>query len=285
MSSSRPLAGRVALVTGAGRGLGRAHALELAALGAAVMVNDLGAEVSGSGADETPARETAAEVVSSGGEAEVDFTDVASIAGGEAAVRATVARFGRIDILVNNAGFSVGGESVSEPDERAIDAHLAVHFKAAVGTVAAAFSDMGRRSWGRVVNTVSEVALDNRVVSGLAYGAAKAALWSATLVAAEQGRHLGVTVNAVSPGARTRMNEQLLDSGFRGRDPASMDLDPAYVARVVGYLVRSQADGITGRILHVAGGQVREYTTTRTSRSPLAEELMAFLAARDRTED
>jgi NAD(P)-dependent dehydrogenase (short-subunit alcohol dehydrogenase family) len=271
-----PLAGKVALVTGAGRGLGRAHAVELAGLGAAVMVNDVGANSSGCGRDEAPARATVADIVSCAGDADADFTDVASVGGGASAVAATLARFGRIDILINNAGFSTGGASVATPDELVIDAHLAVHLKGAIGTMSAAFADMGRRGWGRIVNTISESALDDRFATGLAYGAAKAALWSATLVAAKEGRPLGITVNAVSPGARTRMTAHLLDAGFRGQDPGRMDLDPAHVARVVGYLVCPQAGDITGRILHVAGREVREYSTTRTARSDLARRLMDF---------
>jgi NAD(P)-dependent dehydrogenase (short-subunit alcohol dehydrogenase family) len=274
---SRRLPGRVALVTGGGRGIGRAHALALAARGAAVVVNDVGAALDGSGRDAGPAEQVVAEVVSAGGWGLADTTDVASIDGGRRAVARAIDAFGRIDIVVNNAGFAHGGGDVERPVEAEIDALLAVHLKAALGTMAAAFPDMAARGWGRIVNTVSEAALDARFVGSLGYGAAKAALWSATLAAAAEGAAHGITVNAVSPGARTRMNADLLDAGFRAGASARLDLDPAHVAAVVAYLASDEAGDITGRIIHAAGGEVREYATTRSSRSDLVGRLRSAL--------
>jgi NAD(P)-dependent dehydrogenase (short-subunit alcohol dehydrogenase family) len=274
---SRRLPGRVALVTGGGRGIGRAHALALAARGAAVVVNDVGAALDGSGRDAGPTEQVVAEVVSAGGWGLADTTDVASIDGGRRAVARAIDAFGRIDIVVNNAGFAHGGGDVERPVEAEIDALLAVHLKAALGTMAAAFPDMAARGWGRIVNTVSEAALDARFVGSLGYGAAKAALWSATLAAAAEGAAHGITVNAVSPGARTRMNADLLDAGFRAGASARLDLDPAHVAAVVAYLASDEAGDITGRIIHAAGGEVREYATTRSSRSDLVGRLRSAL--------
>jgi NAD(P)-dependent dehydrogenase (short-subunit alcohol dehydrogenase family) len=274
---SRRLDGRVALVTGAGRGIGRAHALALAAQGAAVVVNDVGAQLDGSGSDAGPAGAVAAEVVSAGGWGMADITDVASIDGGRRAVARAIDVCGRIDIVVNNAGFGLGGGDVAHPVEAELDALLAVHLKAALGTMAAAFPDMAARGWGRIVNTVSEAALDKRFVGSLGYGAAKAALWSATLVAAAEGAAHGITVNAVSPGARTRLNAELLDTGFRAGASARLDLNPAHVADVVAYLASEEAGDITGRIFHAAGGEVREYATARSSRTDLVERLRAAL--------
>lgn len=271
--SHTALDGRVALVTGAGRGIGRAHALALAAQGAAVVVNDVGADLDGSGGDAGPAEAVAAEVVSAGGWGVADTTDVASIDGGRRAVARAIVMCGRIDIVVNNAGFAHGGGDVIHPVEAELDALLGVHLKGALGTMAAAFPDMAARGWGRIVNTVSEAALDTRVVGTLGYGAAKAALWSATLAAAAQGAAHGITVNAVSPGARTRMNADLLDAGFRAGASARLDLDPAHVADVVAYLASEEAGDITGRIVHAAGGEVREYATARSSRTDLVERL------------
>jgi len=131
------------------------------------------------------------------------------------------------------------------------------------------------------VNTVSEVALDPRFAGGLGYSAAKAAVWSATLSAARDGAAHGITVNAVSPGARTRMSEGVLDDGFREGASDALDLGPEHVARVVAYLVSDAAADVTGRIVHAAGGAVREYTTTRTSRSELVGRIERALAADD----
>ena len=274
---SRRLDGRVALVTGAGRGIGRAHALALAAQGAAVVVNDVGAALDGSGRDARPAEAVAADVVSAGGRGLADTTDVASIDGGRRAVARAIDAFGRIDIVVNNAGFAHGGGDVERPVEAELDALFAVHLEAALGTMAAAFPDMAGRGWGRIVNTVSESALDARFVGALGYGVAKAALWSATLVAATEGAAHGITVNGVSPGARTRMNADLLDAGFRDGASAQLDLDPAHVAGVVAYLASDEAGDITGRIIHGAGGEVREYATTRSARTDLVERLRTSL--------
>ncbi|HLM18008.1 MAG TPA: SDR family NAD(P)-dependent oxidoreductase [Acidimicrobiia bacterium] len=271
-------ASRVALVTGAGRGLGRAHALALADAGMRVVVNDLGVDLDGRGTDDGPARAVVAEIERAGGEAIVDTTDVASLAGGRAAVAAALDAFGRIDVVVNNAGFAGGGGTIDEPVGAELDALFAVHFTASVATMSAAFPPMRAQGYGRIVNTVSEVALDARFDGGLGYGAAKAAVWSATLHAAREGADSGITVNAISPGARTRMSAPALDAGFREGASAALDLRPEHVARVVAYLASEDAGDITGRIIHAAGGAVREYTTSRTGRSELVARLEQVLA-------
>ncbi|HZP28540.1 MAG TPA: SDR family oxidoreductase [Acidimicrobiia bacterium] len=278
-AAARPLAGRVAVVTGAGRGIGRAHALALADLGAAVLVNDLGTDLSGCGRDAEPADAVVAEIRARGGTALADGGDVASIAGGRAVVEHAVAELGRVDVVVNNAGFALGGGTVEEPEEAGLDALLAVHLRAAVGTMSAAFPVMRANGYGRVVNTVSEVALDARFAGPLGYGIAKAALWSATLSAAEEGRPYGITVNAISPGARTRMNADALDAGFREGASARLDLAPEHVAAVVAYLATPDAGDITGRVFHVAAGEIREYETRRHAGTELAERLAAAIRA------
>ncbi len=279
--SKGTLRGRVALVTGAGRGLGRAHALALAARGAAVVVNDLGVGLDGRGPDGAPAREVVAEIEAAGGRAVADGTDVASVAGGAGAVHAAVEAFGRIDVVVNNAGVALGGGDVEHPVEAELDALFAVHCLAAVGTMSAAFPLMRAQRYGRIVNTVSEVALDARFTGGLGYGAAKAALWSVTLHAAQVGADSGITVNAISPGARTRMSAEVLDTGFRDGASVALDLSPDHVAPVVAYLASPAAGDINGCVVHAAGGAIREYTTTRTSRSDLVTRLVGALAADD----
>ena len=184
----RRLKGKVALVTGAGRGLGHTHTLALASAGASVVVNDIGAALDGSRwRRQGGGGRVDEEMESLGGRAVADRTNVASVDGGARAVANTIAAFGRIDVLVNNAGFAHGGGDIEAPNDGELDALLAVHFKAAVGTMSAALVDMRARRWGRIINTVSEVALDARVAGALGYGAAKAALWSATLTAARAG--------------------------------------------------------------------------------------------------
>ena len=280
MRATNFLAGRVALVTGAGRGLGRAHALALAAHGAAVVVNDLGTDLAGRGSDSDPAHEVAREISELGGRAVADVTDVASVSGGEAAVEAALTAFGGIDLVVNNAGVAGGGGSVSDLEEADYDAQLAVHLRAAIGTTRAAFRQMKPRGWGRIINTVSEVALDLRFGGGGAYGVAKAALWSFTLAAAGEFAPYGITVNGISPGAATRMSQGVLEEegggAFRAGASRGLDLDPRHVARVVAYLCSDEASDINGRVLHVAAGQVREYSITRTSKSDLAKRLGAL---------
>jgi NAD(P)-dependent dehydrogenase (short-subunit alcohol dehydrogenase family) len=276
----KPLDGRAALVTGAGRGIGRAHALQLASDGAAVVVNDRGTDVDGHGHDLAPAHAVVAEITAAGGRAVADGRDIASIAGGRAAVEATITAFGRIDIVVNNAGFALGGGTVESPVEDEIDALYAVHVRAALGTMSAAIPHMRDQRYGRIVNTVSEVALDARFAGAPAYGMAKAALWSATLAAATEVAPFGITVNAISPGARTRMNADVLDSGFRDGASTSLDLAPEHVARVVAWLASPDAADVTGRVIHAAGGVWREYRTRREADTELVFRLRAALDAR-----
>jgi NAD(P)-dependent dehydrogenase (short-subunit alcohol dehydrogenase family) len=243
-----------------------------------VVVNDLGVDLDGRGDDAEPARAVVAEIEQAGGEAVADTTNVASMAGGRDAVAAALDAFGRIDVVVNNAGFASGGGTVDAPVEAELDALFAVHFTASVATTSAAVPTMRDQGYGRIVNTVSEVALDARFDGSLGYGAAKAAVWSATLHAARALAHTGITVNAISPGARTRMSAPVLDAGFRDDASAALDLRPEHVARVVAYLASEEAGDITGRVIHAAGGAVREYTTRRSARSELVERLQRALA-------
>ena len=269
---STSLAGRVALVTGAGRGIGRAHAHLLAARGAAVVVCDVGAAIDGGGRDASIADAVVDEIVAAGGQAAADATDVSSFVGGQCAVQSALEKFGRIDVVVNNAGLVGAGGGIEALTEDELARVMAVNFIGSVGTARAAWPHFVAQGRGRVVNTVSEVAFDTRLLGGggFAYGAAKAAVWSMTVALAEEGRAHGITVNAVSPGAFTRLNAPM----FRDAPNApQLDLDPVHVARVVAWLVSDDATDITGRIVHAAGGEHREYLTRRHRDTELVARL------------
>jgi NAD(P)-dependent dehydrogenase (short-subunit alcohol dehydrogenase family) len=266
----KPLNGRVALVTGAGRGLGAAHARVLAARGAAVVVNDVGASLDGRTAGEDVASTVVAEIRALGGEAVDDGADISTFAGAARAVQTAIDAFGAIDIIVNNAGIAGSGglDDLAEDD---IDRMLAVHVKGSIGTIRAAWPAMSERQYGRIVNTISEAALDLRMGSGVGYASAKAAIWGLTMAAANEGAARGITVNAISPGALTRMSEDHLANA----GDAGLDLAPEHVSAVVAALVDEAAGDVTGRVVHAAGGQLREYLLRRSGDTDLVARLLA----------
>ncbi len=275
-AASKPLDGRVALVTGAGRGIGRAHALLLARHGARVVVCDIGADLDGSGADRSVAQAVADEITAAGGGALAAPIDVSSFEGAAQAVACSLEAFGRIDIVINNAGLGGGAGGLETLSESALRKVFAVNFDGALGTARAAWPHLRAQGRGRIINTVSEVALDDKFAgASVAYAASKAAVWSMTLVLAREGRASGVTVNALSPGAFTRMNESLFEAGGR---PA-LDLHPMHVARVAAWLASDAAADVTGRIIHAAGGQHREYLTQRHRDTGLVGRLDVALGA------
>jgi NAD(P)-dependent dehydrogenase (short-subunit alcohol dehydrogenase family) len=274
------LDGRVALITGAGRGLGAAHARTLAALGAAVVINDVGASVDGLSSGEPVATEAVRAIEATGGRAVADASDISTFAGAAAAVGAALDAFGRLDILVNNAGIG-GAGGVEELAEEDLLRLLGVHVVGSAGTIHAAFPHMRQQGHGRIVNTISEAALDMRLPSGPAYSTAKAAIWGLTMSTAREGAPHGITVNAVSPGAATRMSADLLSSGHS----AGLDLAPEHVSRVVAALVADEAGDVTGTVVHAAAGQVREYVLRRTADTELVSRLGAVAAELERTTD
>ncbi|MFE6284282.1 3-oxoacyl-ACP reductase [Streptomyces sp. NPDC057877] len=262
-TTTLPLQGLAAIVTGAGRGLGRAEALELARLGAAVVVNDLGQPGrDGSGtASARPAEETAAEIRATGGTALAHSGDVADFRHAAELVGLAVREFGRLDILVNNAGI-LRDRMVFSMTEAEWDAVIRVHLKGHFNTTRFAAAHWRERAkagggatYGRIVNTSSEAFLAGSAGQPN-YAAAKGGIIGLTTSTAHALAKYGVTANAICPRARTRMTEDV----FRGMaaDPGEgLDpLAPEHVAPLVGYLASPAAGRVNGQVLVVHGGMV-----------------------------
>jgi NAD(P)-dependent dehydrogenase (short-subunit alcohol dehydrogenase family) len=246
------LEGRVAIVTGAGRGIGRAHALELARHGAKVVVNDFGVSAAGEGTDESPAHQVVAEIEAMGGQAVVNGADVADFAAAEAMVQQAIDTFGGLDILVNNAGFLRDRMLVNTSEEEwdaVVRVHLKGHFAPLrhAGAYWRAEAKEGRQRAARVINTSSGAGLQGSL-GQTTYSAAKAGIAGMTLVAAvEMGRY-GVTVNAIAPVAKTRMTEGAFDT-------SAMAL-PEDNSPVVAWLASEEAGDVTGRVIEIDGSVI-----------------------------
>lgn len=254
--------GRVVIVTGSGRGLGRAHALELARQGARVVVNDLGCELDGSGGGSGPAGEVVAEIRAAGGEAIANGDDVADFDGAARLVGAAIEAFGGLDVVVNNAGF-VRDRMFANATEDEWDAVVRVHLKGhfAVARHAAAHwrdqAKAGEPVDARIINTSSGAGILGSVGQA-AYSAAKGGIATLTLVqAAELGRY-GVTANGLCPAARTRMTEGVFTEMMATPDaPDAFDaMAPENVSPLVAWLASTQSAHVTGRIFEVEGGKV-----------------------------
>ncbi len=252
--------GRIAIVTGAGRGLGREHALELARQGARVVVNDLGTSGAGEGASSGPAQEVVDEILALGGEAVADASDIADFAGASSLVRRAIETFGGLDALVNNAGFLRDRMLVNATEDEwdaVIRVHLKGHF-APLRHAAAYWRDeakAGRTREARIINTSSGAGLQGSIGQG-AYSAAKAGIAGLTLVAAAELARYGVTVNALAPAARTRMTEAAFADTMAAPGTGFDAMDPTNVAPVVAWLASKDSAGVTGRILEVEGGKI-----------------------------
>ena len=251
--------GRVVIVTGSGRGLGRAHALAFAAEGAKVVVNDLGVAQDGSDPSDTPAQQVVDEIVAAGGEAITSSHDVADWDAAGEMVQSAIDAFGGLDVVVNNAGIVRDRMFVnSEQDEW--EAVLRVHVlgHAAPARHAASYwrtrSKAGETVQGRIINTSSGAGIMGSIAQA-AYSAAKGAIASLTLVqAAELGR-IGVTANALAPAARTRMTEEAFaDMMAEVGEDAFDAMDPANVSPLVVWLGSTESDDVTGRMFEVEGG-------------------------------
>ncbi|MBW1830989.1 MAG: SDR family oxidoreductase [Deltaproteobacteria bacterium] len=255
--------GRVVIVTGAGRGIGRAHALELARQGAKVVVNDLGVSNSGEGGGQGPADEVVQAIREMGGEAVANGADVADWDQTEGLVRQAIEEFGRLDVVVNNAGFVRDRMFVSCSEEE-WDAIIRVHLKGhfCLSRHAAAYwrgqAKAGEDVDARIINTSSGAGVLGSVGQS-SYSAAKAGIATLTLVqAAELGRY-GISANAVCPIARTRMTEGAFGETMRAPDQGFDENDPANVSPFIAWLASSQSREVTGRIWEVFGGTITAF--------------------------
>lgn len=252
--------GRVAIVTGAGRGIGREHALMLAREGAAVVVNDLGAQPDGSGADPGPANEVVAEIEAMGGSAIVNGSDVTDFAEAAAMVDQAVSTFGRLDILVNNAGI-LRDKMVFSMEESDWDDVVGVHLKGHFCPTrhAAAYwrsqAKAGEEVDARIINTASPSGLYGNVGQAN-YGAAKAGIAGFTLVCALELGRLGVTANCLAPTAMTRLVAPLMGGEENISDEVRERLSPRWVASVATWLASPAARHVTGRVFDVRGDTI-----------------------------
>lgn len=265
MTSERLCEGRVVVITGAGRGLGRAYALEYARHGAKVVVNDLGGSSDGTGSSSSPAEETAAEIVRAGGEAIANHDDISSWDGAQRLIAMAVERFGRIDVLVNNAGI-LRDRTLVNMTEDDWDSVIRVHLRGTFcPTHFAAAHWRERHAAGepvdaRLINTTSSSGLFANAGQGN-YAAAKAGIASMAIVASKELAKYGVTANAIYPTAYSRLTDTLLKKRGLADDDGQLSataqhLDPANVAPFVVWLGSAQSAAVTGRVFGIRGDRL-----------------------------
>ncbi|WP_433230522.1 SDR family oxidoreductase [Actinomadura formosensis] len=239
--------GRVAVVTGAGHGLGRQHALELAARGAKVVVNDLGGDRSGAGASAGPAEEVVAEIKKNGGEAVANPDNVATPEGAQAVIKTALDAFGKIDIIINNAGI-LRDRSFKNMTVEEFDAVIAVHLRGSFLVSSAAWAHLREQGYGRIVNTSSPAGLFGNFGQAN-YSTAKMGLVGFTKTLAQEGAKYNIKANAIAPVAWTRMTEDLLPADFA----AKLGVDQ--VTPLVAWLVHESNED-SGEVYTVGGGRI-----------------------------
>ncbi|MDQ1356231.1 MAG: hypothetical protein QOG44_604 [Acidimicrobiaceae bacterium] len=240
---------RVAVITGAGGGLGRQHALLLASRGAQVVVNDLGGSVRGEGGSAGPAEAAAQEINDLGGVAVPDTNSVATPEGGAAIIQTALDAFGRVDIVINNAGI-LRDKAFHNMTPDLIDPVLDVHLRGAFNVTRPAWIKMREQSYGRVLNTASNAGILGNFGQAN-YGAAKMGLVGFTRVLAQEGGKYNIKANAIAPVAGTRMTEELLG-------PLAEKLDPALVSPIAAWLVHEECP-VTGEVYSAAGGRIARF--------------------------
>ena len=258
------LAGRTAIVTGAGRGIGRATALQLARMGAAIVVNDLGTTVEGTGRDTSVAAAVVTEIEAAGGSAMASTASVTDFAGVERMVAEVLERFGSIDVLINNAGTSASAP-IWKMDPDVFDRVSASHAKGTFNTIRCVVPHMRARGWGRIVNLVSRAGLIG-IPGTAAYAAGKGAVFALTNVAARDLASSGITVNAVNPGStstrmvlgaveRARAQGDAEAVARAGRLEAAFQA-PEDVAALIAALSTEEAGHLTGQVFFLGRGEI-----------------------------
>ena len=255
--------GRVVIITGAGRGIGRAHALAFAAEGAKVVVNDIGAGADGSETGESPAEQVVAEIIAAGGQAVVNGDDVADWAGAENLIKTAIDTFGGLDVLVNNAGF-LRDRMLVGMSEGEWDAVIRVHLKGHFAPLrhAAAYwrgeAKAGKTVDARIINTSSGAGLQGSIGQGN-YAAAKAGIAEMTIQAAAELKNYGVSVNAIAPAARTRMTVGAggaMAEAMAAPEEGFDAMAPENISPLVVWLGSAEAKAVTGRVFEVEGGKI-----------------------------
>ncbi|WP_183094456.1 SDR family oxidoreductase [Nocardioides stalactiti] len=286
------LDGRIAVITGAGRGIGREHALLFAREGASVVVNDLGGTNDGSGADVTAAQQVVDEIVAAGGAAVANTDNIATWAGAEGLVEQAISEFGGLDVVVNNAGILRDG-FIPTMDEQQWDSVIEVHLKGHFSVLrhAAAYwkaeTKAGRTRLAAVVNTASGSGLTLPNAGQVNYGAAKAAIAAMTLVAADELARYGVRANAIAPVARTRLTEATPGFGEIMRSTIEEGVvdafHPANISPLVAYLSTEKCP-INGRVYAVQGGSIQQLQGWTDAYTAETDDPWSIDAVRDAVE-